>query len=62
MDGLVNKFNNVPAVSLALEVCGHTGSAVADLLGMRPSALYRAVTGLRRSGAVGEGDYTRRDK
>ena len=27
---------------LALEVCGYTGSAVADLLGVRPSAVYRA--------------------
>ena len=27
---------------LALEVCGDTGSAVADLLGVRPSAVYRA--------------------
>ena len=27
---------------LALEVCGYTGTAVADLLGVRPSALYRA--------------------
>ncbi len=27
---------------LALEVCGYTGSAAADLLGVRPSAVYRA--------------------
>ncbi len=27
---------------LALEVCGYTGGAVADLLGVRPSAVYRA--------------------
>ncbi len=27
---------------LALEVCGYTGTAVADLLGVRPSAVYRA--------------------
>ena len=27
---------------LALVVCGYTGSAVADLLGVRPSAVYRA--------------------
>ncbi|MEI8189609.1 MAG: transposase [candidate division NC10 bacterium] len=27
---------------LALEVCGYPGSAVADLLGVRPSAVYRA--------------------
>ena len=27
---------------LALEVCGYTGPAVADLLGVRPSAVYRA--------------------
>ena len=27
---------------LALDVCGYTGSAVADLLGVRPSAVYRA--------------------
>ena len=27
---------------LALEVCGYTGSAVAALLGVRPSAVYRA--------------------
>ena len=27
---------------LALEVCGYTASAVADLLGVRPSAVYRA--------------------
>jgi len=26
----------------ALEVCGYTGSAAADLLGVRPSAVYRA--------------------
>jgi len=27
---------------LALEICGYTGSADADLLGVRPSAVYRA--------------------
>ncbi len=27
---------------LGLRVCGYTGSAVADLLGVRPSAVYRA--------------------
>ncbi|HSB72218.1 MAG TPA: hypothetical protein VLT62_23060, partial [Candidatus Methylomirabilis sp.] len=27
---------------LALEVCGYTGPGVADLLGVRPSAVYRA--------------------
>jgi hypothetical protein len=27
---------------LALEFCGYPGSAIADLLGVRPSAIYRA--------------------
>ncbi len=46
---------------LFLEVCGYTGSAVATLLGVRPSAVYRAAQrGRNRSGAVGEGPHSRR--
>ncbi len=46
---------------LALEVCGYTGSAAADLLGGASlSGLPGCATRPHRSGAVGEGTDSRR--
>ncbi len=46
---------------LALEVCGYTGSAAADLLGGASlSGLPGCATWPHRSGAVGEGTDSRR--
>ena len=46
----------------ALEVCGYTGTAVADLLGGASlGGLPGCATRSHRSGSVGEGAHSRRD-